>query len=44
MIKNSFVLALMLSATMMTAKDFENPTKELIEKIAPVKFQNLKKG
>lgn len=44
MIKNSIVLALMLSATMMTAKDIENPTKELIEKIAPVKFSNLKKG
>ncbi|MGB5242279.1 MAG: hypothetical protein WBN28_05675 [Lutimonas sp.] len=44
MIKNSFVLALILSVTMMTAKDIENPTKELIEKIAPVKFSNLKKG
>ncbi|MFD1314513.1 hypothetical protein [Namhaeicola litoreus] len=43
-IKNTFVLALMLSATMIMARDIENPKNESIEKIAPVKFSNLKKG
>jgi hypothetical protein len=43
-IKNTIVLALMLSATMMMAKDVVNPKEVLVEKIAPVKFKNLKKG